>query len=104
MALPGNSNLFWEFVNSARQFNPLPEHINYNGRSINDNNEIANCFADFFEAVYVHHPNSHLNFSYANVLDGVSNLSIDIGEIFREVDSLGLNKGPGYDTIYILFF
>lgn len=105
-ALPSNANLFWSFVRRVKSSEPRISRILHDGHLLEDNESIANCFADYFESVYtgcdglVDNPNNV--FKLMHSLDLLS-LDISIEEVYNEIDKLSLNCAVGMDSIPPLF-
>lgn len=62
---------FWNFVNTKRKVSANPTSICHEGNVINDDQDICNVFADFFQSVYRTYPNA----DNVNIID--SNDSFD---------------------------
>jgi len=97
-SLPNNLKNFWNFVNVKRKSNELPNLMIYNGESSHDGGKIANMFADYFSSVYVSSKVTASKFNYKHIVE-ICDLTIDIADIFSELSTLNINKGPGPDGI-----
>lgn len=97
-----NANIFWSSVNSLKGTKP-PSHIFYNDRFYNDDSVIANCFADFFEFVYMTSNYAPKEIECEHDLN-ITNIDISIGEVFDHLNLLNLKSGPGIDGIPPVFF
>lgn len=100
-AMSENINIFWRFVKSMKSDNSIPDIYN-NDLFIDNPSDIANCFADYFESVYTTN-----NTQVPEVLSehDLNMQCIDISiEIFRALETLNINLGPGADGIPPRFF
>ena len=102
-AISENVKSFWSFTNSLRGINHLPTHIYHNNSVIDDDSMIANCFANFFESVYVSNVETDFAVDCESVID-ISNIDISISEVFERITKLQLNSLAGTDNIPPLFF
>ena len=102
-AISENVKSFWSFMNSLRGINHLPTHIYHNNSVIDDDSMIANCFANFFESVYVSNVETDFAVDCESVID-ISNIDISISEVFECITKLQLNSLAGTDNIPPLFF
>lgn len=48
-----NPQKFWQFINNKRKMSSIPTSMHYNGANIEDQQNIANAFADFFQNSYI---------------------------------------------------
>ena len=55
--IPTNIKYFWSYINSLKKEHGLPKHMEYNGVSLDDPQDIANAFAKHFQSCYCVHKN-----------------------------------------------
>lgn len=79
----------------------LPSY-NCGNSSIRDDSAIADCFADFFESVYVASDGNRRDERYEQ-FNCVDNIDISNGEVFKSISSLHTNSCPGSDGIPPIF-
>lgn len=50
--LGNNINMFWNFVRHSKNTHQLPKQMTYKGNNLDNEQDIADAFADYFESVY----------------------------------------------------
>ena len=102
-----NANNFWQFVKSLKSSKCPPTQIQQTVEGsisyIEDENAIANCFADYFETTYSNDSIQMKNLNYSHVLD-ISSLEITIDEVFNCLNSLRKSSAPGIDGFPTIFY
>jgi len=100
-AINNDPKIFWSFVNASKTVKS-PSYISSDNRIINDNTDIANSFADFFESAYRHDVADCGISELIHDLD-ITALDIGISEIFIYLNRLNLNSSAGLDGIPSVF-
>lgn len=90
--------MFWKFVRSIRTSKTRASCIFHGGTFLHSDNDIANCFADHFEAVYVSGSDRSLCSNHVDKLD-ITSINISIVDVFNCIDTLSLNCGTGINDI-----
>lgn len=82
-AIPHNVKSFWSFVNNTTASNTLPLSMHFQDQELTNASDIADKFATHFESVY---NSDTCHQQYTNSVDilNFSDLSINIGEVFRK--------------------
>ncbi|KAG8239229.1 hypothetical protein J437_LFUL018827, partial [Ladona fulva] len=97
-SIPADMRLFWNYVNSLRGSNRLPETMFYKSSKGNVPHEIVNLFASYFSNNYNPCSPSHHEFFFTNDVQ-LPNISITLQDVRGRLRSLNSNKGPGSDGI-----
>jgi len=101
-AINNNPRAFWSFIKTTKAVKS-PSYINTDNGIINNNFDIANCFADFFESAYRHSDADCNELELVHDLN-LMGMDITISEIFTYLNRLNLFSSPGLDGIPPVFF
>lgn len=100
-----NPKKFWNFVNSKRKTNDIPNKIHYNGECATSNAEKSNLFAHFFQTVYVSHRPDNALSSFIDELDqnGCFNITASPEMVYSVLSRMDLSKGAGHNRVSSIF-
>ncbi|XP_037029672.1 uncharacterized protein LOC119069658 [Bradysia coprophila] len=96
---------FWRHINSKRKSNSLPAIVELNGKKATTNAEKSHIFAEYFQSVYVEHPNdpSILDFINARNDNNCHDIASTQELVKFVLSGLDVNKGSGHDGVSSLF-
>lgn len=97
-----NPKFFWSFFNAVRSSSSGPSCMYYDNCALNDGLSIANSFAEFFKSAYDDGDGHPCEFQYENVTD-ISQIRLEISDVFKSIESLSVNGTPGVDGIPPIF-
>lgn len=101
-SLQHNSKQFWNFINSKRKSNDLPNSVFLDDDIADMGPDAASLFAKFFSSVYVTESPEYTDIVSSNNIN-ITNFSISISDIYSELGNLNVCKGPGPDNIHPIF-
>lgn len=99
-SIVNNPKDFWNYVNSLRNDNRIPNTMNYNNQSMENDHDIANAFATFFRNVYTSptvNPNVVTDSKYDSF--HLNTFYIERKSILRKLKELNVTKSTGPDDI-----
>lgn len=100
-----NPKEFWKHLNGKRKSNSLPNIMHYNGKTAGTDQEKSELFAEYFDDVYVKHPEDQSldtfiqNRNDADCYDFV----ITKEHVELTLRRMNLNKGSGFDGVASIF-
>lgn len=93
---------FWEHINTQRKSKGYPQHMEFDGITLDNETDIAQTFNDHFASVFT--PDATV-FSINDFLNQPNLCNeqidpIDTDEVYRELSTLDISKGVGLDGIH----
>lgn len=90
---------FWDFVRVKNSNNRLPNKIELDNESANDEKSMANIFAKYFESIYAESVDEEIDFinEINDGTDNDENININSDDVLKILKNLNVKKGRGPD-------
>jgi len=99
--------LFWKYVNSKRSTHSLPNSMYYNNDNISGDNDITNCFAQYFSSVLnmlsiSESISDYYNASIPSV--DLNSCTLSLSDVYNELNEITYSTCSGPDKISNTYF
>ncbi|KAF0713286.1 putative RNA-directed DNA polymerase, partial [Aphis craccivora] len=101
-SITSNPKLFWKYVNSKRSTHSLPNSMYYNNDNISGDNDITNCFAQYFSSVLnmpsiLESISDYYNASIPSV--DLNSCTLSLSDVYNELNEITYSTCSGPDKI-----